>query len=57
MPIIKSAEKALRQNRKNEARNKHFKNLYRESRVAFEQAIKDNDAKKAQEIFYNKKKD
>ena len=57
MPIIKSAKKALRQNRKNEARNRHFKDLYRESRVAFEQARKDNDAKKAKEIFYKKKKD
>ncbi len=57
MPIIKSAKKALRQNRKNEARNRHFKELYRESRIAFEQAIKDNDAKKAKEIFYNTKKD
>ena len=57
MPIIKSAKKALRQNRKNEARNRHFKDLYRESRVAFEQAIKSNDAKKASEVFYNTKKD
>jgi len=56
MPIIKSAKKALKQSKKNEARNRHFKELYRESRIAFEQAIKDNDAKKAKEIFYNKKK-
>ena len=56
MPIIKSAKKALKQSKKKEARNKHFKELYRESRVAFEKAIKDNDAKTAKEIFYNKKK-
>lgn len=57
MPIIKGAKKALKQSRKKESRNKHFKDLYRESRVAFEKAIKENDAKAAKEIFYNVKKD
>lgn len=57
MPIIKWAKKALKQSRKKESKNKHFKELYRESRVAFEQAIKNNDAKKANEVFFNKKKD
>lgn len=56
MPIIKSAKKALKQSKKKEARNKHFKELYRESRVAFEKAIKNNDAKAAKEIFFNTKK-
>ncbi len=54
MPIIKSAKKALKQNHRNYARNSHFKALYRESRVAFEKAIKQGDLKQAQEIYYNK---
>ena len=57
MPILKSSKKALKQNRKNESRNKHYKALYRESRVKFEQAIKAEDATAAREIFYNTKKD
>jgi ribosomal protein S20 len=44
MPIIKSAKKALRQSNKKEIRNSHYKDLYREARVAFEKAIKEKDA-------------
>lgn len=55
MPIIASAKKQLRQNIKNKSRNDNFRNLYKESRIAFEKAIKDKDAKKAKEIFWNQK--
>lgn len=55
MPIIKSAKKQLRQNHKKKARNDHFRALYRESRIAFEAAVKAKDAKTAKEIFVNKK--
>lgn len=55
MPIIKSAKKQLRQNKKNKARNDHFKSLFTESRKSFEKAIKENDLKKAKEIFVNQK--
>ncbi len=55
MPIIQSAKKQLRQNKKNKARNDHFKALFTESRKAFEKAIKDGDIKTAKEIFVNKK--
>ncbi len=55
MPIIKSAKKQLRQNKKNKARNDHFKGLYREARVAFEKAIKDNNLEAAKEVFFNEK--
>jgi ribosomal protein S20 len=55
MPIIKSAKKQLRQNKKKKSRNDHFKALYTESRKAFEKAIKANDLKTAKEIFVNKK--
>jgi len=55
MPIIKSAKKQLKQNKRNYARNSHFKALYRESRIAFEEAIKNSDLKTAKEVFYNKK--
>ncbi len=54
MPIIKSAKKQLRQNKKRNARNTHYKKLYAESRVAFEKAIKAGDAKAAKEIYVNK---
>lgn len=57
MPIIKSAKKALKQSKKNEARNRHYKELYRESRVKFEQAIRAWDAEAAKVVFYNKKED
>ncbi len=55
MPIIKSAKKQLRQNKRKKARNDHFKALYAESRKAFEKAIKENDAKTARTIFINQK--
>lgn len=55
MPIIKSAKKQLRQNKKNKARNDHFRSLYREARVSFESAIKEKDAKTAKSIFVNQK--
>ncbi|MFK7780163.1 MAG: 30S ribosomal protein S20 [Candidatus Gracilibacteria bacterium] len=55
MPIIKSAKKQLRQNHKKKARNDNFRALYRESRVAFETAIKNKDAKAAKELLVNKK--
>jgi small subunit ribosomal protein S20 len=55
MPIIKSAKKQLRQNKKNKARNDHFRALYRESRRSFEEAIKNKDANAAKEIFINEK--
>lgn len=51
MPIIRSAKKQLRQNEKHRIRNNHFRDLYREARVAFERLIKSDDAKKATEIF------
>lgn len=55
MPIIKSAKKQLKQNQKKKARNDHFRALYREARVAFENAIKAKDAKIAKELLVNKK--
>jgi len=55
MPIIKSAKKQLRQNKKRRARNQHFKELYAEARKAFEKAIKAGDAKLARSIFVNQK--
>lgn len=55
MPIIKSAKKQLRQNKKHKAWNDYFKNLYREARIAFETAIKNNDLEAAKEVFLNKK--
>jgi len=55
MPIIKSAKKQLRQNKRNKARNDHFKALFAEARKAFEKAIKAEDSKTAREIFVNKK--
>jgi small subunit ribosomal protein S20 len=55
MPIIASAKKQLRQNHKRKARNDHFRSLYRESRIAFETAIKAKDTKLAKELLVNKK--
>jgi ribosomal protein S20 len=55
MPIIKSAKKQLRQNKKRKARNDHFKALYTEARKAFEKAIKAGDSKLAKSIFVNQK--
>lgn len=53
MPIIASAKKQLRQNKKRNARNSHFKKMYSESRVAFEKAIKAGDVKAAKAIYIN----
>ena len=55
MPLIKSAKKALRQNKTKKSRNDHFRNLYREARIAFSTAIKESDVKAAQAIFQNTK--
>lgn len=55
MPIIASAKKQLRQNKKRRARNDHFRDLYREARVAFEKAIKANDLDLAKNIYTNQK--
>ena len=55
MPIIQSAKKQLRQNKKRKARNDFFRATYREARKAFEEAIKNKDLKTAKEIFENKK--
>ncbi len=55
MPIIASAKKALRQNITNKTRNDFFRETYREKRVAFEKAIKENDLKAAKEVFASKK--
>lgn len=55
MPIIASAKKQLRQNKKRRARNDNFRELYREARVAFEKAIKASDLEAAKNIFLNQK--
>lgn len=57
MPIIESAKKALKQSLRKKSRNDHFKDLYKEARKAFENAIKNNDLAKAKEVFFNEKKD
>jgi len=54
MPIIQSAKKQLKQNKKKKARNDHFKSLYAESRKAFEKAIREGDSVAAKAIFVNK---
>ena len=56
MPIIKWAKKALKVSRKKEIRNRRSKNAYSELRVAFEKAIKEEDAKTAKKIWVNEKK-
>jgi len=56
MPIIKWAKKALRVSRKKEIRNRRSKNAYSDLRVAFEKAIKEEDAKTAKAIWVNEKK-
>ena len=55
MPIIKSAKKQLRQNKRNKAKNDHFRALYRETRRSFEEAIKAKDLKAAKAILVNTK--
>lgn len=51
MPILKSAKKQLRQNATRRLRNDHFRDLYREARVAFERLIAGNQVKEALEAF------
>lgn len=53
MPIIKSAKKALRQTKRNTLRNNFFRDAYKESRLAFEKAIKAKDVEAAKKAFYN----
>ena len=53
MPIIKSAKKQLRQNKKAKSRNDHFKSLYREARKSFELAVKNKDKSAATAIYVN----
>ena len=55
MPIIASAKKQLRQNKRKRARNDSYRELYREARVAFEKAIKENNVEAAKNIFLNQK--
>jgi small subunit ribosomal protein S20 len=43
MPIIRSAQKQLRQNEKHRLRNNHFRDLFREARVRFERLVKATD--------------
>lgn len=57
MPIIESAKKALRQSVKKHSRNEHFKEMYKETRKAFEVAVKNGDAEAAKKVFFNTKKD
>mgnify|MGYP003501171492 FL=1 len=51
MPILKSAKKQLRQNATRRLRNAHFRDLYREARVAFERLITGKQTKEALEAF------
>ena len=55
MPIIASAKKQLRQNKRKRARNDNYRELYREARVAFDKAIKENNVEAAKNIFLNQK--
>lgn len=55
MPIIASAKKQLRQNQKRKSRNDNFRALYRESRIAFEKAVKAKDLEAAKAIYINQK--
>lgn len=43
MPIIRSAQKQLRQNEKHRLRNNHFRDMFREARVRFERLVKATD--------------
>ncbi len=57
MPIIKSAKKALKQSVKKHSRNEHFKEMFKETRKAFEAAVKNNDLAAAKKVFFNRKED
>ena len=51
MPIIRSAQKQLRQNAKHRLRNNHFRDLFREARVWFERLVKATDTAGATAAF------
>lgn len=51
MPILRSAKKQLRQNATHRARNDRYRDLFRESRVAFERLVTGNNLKEATEAF------
>jgi len=51
MPITKSAKKALKQSEKKHSRNEHFKDLYRETRKAFEKAISTKNLEEAKAVL------
>lgn len=51
MPILRSAKKQLRQNATRRLRNDRFRDLFRESRVAFERHVTGNNVKEATEAF------
>lgn len=55
MPIIQSAKKQLKQSLKARSRNNHFKDLYREARIAFEKAIKAGDLAAAKAVYQSEK--
>jgi small subunit ribosomal protein S20 len=57
MPITQSAKKALKQSVKKHSRNEHFKNMYKETRKAFEAAVKSNNLEAANAAFFNTKKE
>ena len=57
MPLIKSAKKALKQSVKKHSRNEHFKEMFKETRKAFEAAVKNNDLEAAKKVFFNRKQD
>ena len=57
MPITKSAQKALKQSVKKHSRNEHFKNMYKETRKAFEAAVKASDVEAAKAVLFNTKED
>lgn len=55
MPIIASAKKQLRQSQKRKKRNDSYRAQYRESRIAFEKAIKNKDKATAMSLYTNQK--
>ncbi len=51
MPQLKNAEKALRQNKKNEARNKNYKNRIKKLTRNFNDLLKDNKHEEAKKLL------
>ena len=51
MPILKSSKKQLRQNKTHQLRNNHFRDLFREARVAFERLVNDKKMTEAVAAF------